>query len=80
MNKLCISHYLQILRRKLNMISVLWAIVFAILIIPNTALALTFEFTFGDGFSQEEIDEINDTHPIAQGPVLYDVYQKSLCK
>ena len=58
MNKHCISQYLQIVRRKMNMIPVLLTIAVAILIIPNTALALTFNFTFGDGFSPERKNEM----------------------
>jgi len=60
MNKLCISHYLQILRRKMNMILVLWAIAVATLIIPNTVFALTFNFTFGEGFDPSEQNEIRN--------------------
>lgn len=76
MNKLCISPYLQIVRRKMNMILVLWAIAVAILIIPNTAPALTFEFTFGDGFSQERQNEMIEAGANWEYYLLDDVIVK----
>jgi len=48
------TSYLQKGRRGTNTIFVLWATAVAILTIPNTALPLTFNFTFDSGFNQQQ--------------------------
>ena len=45
---------LFVVRRKMNMILVFSAIAVAILINPNTALSVTFNFTYNEGFEQQE--------------------------